>query len=70
MSLNRRTLAVSLFSFNGGVELGQLIFVCAVFPLVYLASTSRWKTHVLSTASVAIAALGAFWFIERAFGMG
>jgi hypothetical protein len=70
MSLNRRTMAVSLFSFNGGVELGQLAFVLVVFPLVYFASTSRWKTHVLSTASVAIAALGVFWFIERAFGMG
>ena len=70
MALTRRTLAVSLFSFNGGVELGQLVFVCAVFPFVYFATTSRWKVYVLSVTSVAIAALGGFWFIERAFGLG
>ncbi len=69
MALTRRTLAISLFSFNGGVELGQLVFVCAVFPLVYLISTSRWKLQFLSASSVAIALLGIFWFVERAFGL-
>ena len=34
MELSRRSLAISLFSFNAGVEIGQLVFVCAVFPLV------------------------------------
>jgi hypothetical protein len=67
MALTRRTLAISLFSFNGGVELGQLAFVCIVFPVVYLATTSRWKKHFLSATSIAIAALGFYWFVQRAF---
>src|SRR5262245_3558809 len=67
MALTRRTLAIGLFSFNGGVELGQLAFVGVVFPLVYYLSASRWKPHFLFTSSAAIAALGFFWFIQRCF---
>jgi hypothetical protein len=60
-------VAISLFSFNGGVELGQLAFVCIVFPLVYFVTASRWKARFLATSSAAIAFLGLFWFVERAF---
>ena len=70
MALSRRTLAVGLFSFNGGVELGQLGFVCIVFPIVLYLSTSRWKPQFLSGSSAAIAALGFFWFIQRCFLAG
>ncbi len=65
MALTRRTLAISLFSFNGGVELGQLTFVSAVFPLVYFIGKSRWKSEFLFAASGLIAALGLFWFAQR-----
>jgi hypothetical protein len=68
MALTRKTLAISLFSFNGGVELGQLAFVSLVFPLVYLATHSRWKHQFLTATSVAIASLGAFWFVQRVIG--
>lgn len=67
MALTRRNLAISLFSFNGGVEIGQLAFVCTVFPLVYYAMKSRWKTYFLTASSMGIAALGLYWFIVRAF---
>lgn len=68
MALTRRTLAISLFSFNGGVELGQLAFVSLVFPLVYFAGKSRWKSQFLCAASALIAALGLFWFVQRLIG--
>jgi hypothetical protein len=70
MALSRRTLAVGLFSFNGGVELGQLGFVCIVFPIVLYLSTSRWKPQFLSASSAAIAGLGFYWFIQRCFLAG
>jgi HupE / UreJ protein len=70
MALSRRTLAVGLFSFNGGVELGQLGFVCIVFPIVLCLSTSRWKPQFLSASSAAIAGLGFYWFIQRCFLAG
>jgi HupE / UreJ protein len=68
MALTRRTLAISLFSFNGGVEVGQLVFVSLVFPLVFLVAGSRWKSQFLSAASALIAALGLFWFVQRLIG--
>jgi hypothetical protein len=70
MALSRRTLAIGLFSFNGGVELGQLGFVCIVFPIVLYLSTSRWKPQFLSASSAAIAGLGFYWFIQRCFLAG
>jgi hypothetical protein len=70
MALSRRTLAVGLFSFNGGVELGQLGFVCIVFPVVLYLSMSRWKPHFLSGSSAVIGGLGFFWFIQRCFLAG
>ena len=70
MALSRRTLAVGLFSFNGGVELGQLGFVCIVFPVVLYLSMSRWKPQFLSGSSAAIGGLGFFWFIQRCFLAG
>jgi hypothetical protein len=68
MVLTRKTLAISLFSFNGGVELGQLAFVSLIFPMAYLATHSRWKAQFLNTTSVAIACLGFFWFVQRVIG--
>ena len=70
MELTRRTLAVSLFSFNIGVEVGQLIFVALLFPLVLYLGQSRWKKHVVAGASVAIMSLGFYWFIQRALFFG
>lgn len=66
IELTRRDLALSLFSFNGGVEIGQLVFVSALFPMVYYATRSRWKKRFLSAASLSIMCLGFYWFIERA----
>jgi HupE / UreJ protein len=67
MELTRRHLAMSLFSFNLGVEAGQLVFVCLVFPLVVLAMKSRWKQRMFAGSSLAIMGLGFYWFVQRAF---
>jgi len=68
MALTRKTLAISLFSFNGGVELGQLGFVSLVFPMVYLTTHSRWKHQFRAATSIAIGCLGLFWFVQRVIG--
>jgi hypothetical protein len=65
MELTRRTLAVSLFSFNIGIEAGQLVFVSLLFPLVLYLGRSRWKDRVMAGASVAIMSLGFYWFVQR-----
>jgi hypothetical protein len=71
MQLPRANLALSLFSFNLGVEIGQLVFVVLLFPaLEDLMKSGRtlWGQPWLRTAiSIAIGLLAAYWFVQRAF---
>ncbi len=67
MGLGQSRLAISLFSFNFGVEIGQLAFVAILFPLLLYIGRTRWKEHVMSVSSVAIMCLGFYWFVSRAF---
>ncbi len=59
-------LARVLVGFNLGVEAGQLAVVATVFPLVSLAQA--WRPALLEVGSAAVAGLGVFWFVSRAFG--
>jgi HupE / UreJ protein len=67
MQLSRSHLALSLFSFNTGVEIGQILFVLVAFPLILYLARSRWRTQITSAVSVAILCLAAYWFVRRAF---
>jgi hydrogenase/urease accessory protein HupE len=70
--LPRQALAWSLFSFNLGVEIGQLGVVLVVSSaLAALRSQSeRLGRQVALVGSAVVAAAGAFWFIERVFFQG
>lgn len=59
------SLATSLLSFNAGIEAGQALLLLAAFPLILLVRRSGWSVPVLRGATVAVAAVGLFWFIER-----
>ena len=67
--LPQEALGWSLFSFNVGVELGQLAIVLVVATaLAY--SRRRWPSAdkwVVIGGSAAVTAAGAFWFVERVF---
>src|SRR5207237_10845284 len=64
MNLPSRALGWSLFSFNLGVEIGQLLVVVAVASaLAALRSRSETASRQLAIAgSVVVMAAGAFWF--------
>ena len=66
MDLPRSSLALSLFSFNAGVEIGQITFVLLIFPLVQDLVSSGWN-RLKPAVSIAIACLAAYWFVQRAF---
>ena len=70
MDLPSRALGWSLFSFNVGVELGQLMVVIAVASaLAAVRARSETAGRRLAVAgSVVVIAAGAFWFVERVFG--
>jgi hydrogenase/urease accessory protein HupE len=69
MELPRRALGWSLFSFNLGVEIGQ-VFVVLVVASLLAAIRSRSETagrYVAVAGSILVIAAGAFWFTERVF---
>ena len=57
----------ALVAFNVGVELGQLSIVLAAFygVAVWFKSPQTYQRVVVIPASLMIAALGLFWFVER-----
>ena len=72
MGLPTGALGWSLFSFNLGVEIGQLaVAVVVASALIGLRSRSEVASQRLATAgSIAVIAVGMFWFIERVFFQG
>jgi len=72
MDLPRRALGWSLFSFNIGVEIGQLFVVVLVATaFTMLRTRSDWSRRHLATAgSIVVIGAGAFWFVQRVFFPG
>jgi hypothetical protein len=69
MSLPPGARALSLVSFNLGVETGQLAVVSAVMPMAYAIRTTRfYRQTVMQWGSSAIAVLAFVWLIQRAVG--
>ncbi|PYQ44190.1 MAG: hypothetical protein DMF77_07725 [Acidobacteria bacterium] len=69
MELPRRALAWSLFSFNVGVEMGQLLVVLAVATaLAALRARSEQAGRRLAVAgSIVVVVAGSLWFVQRLF---
>ena len=64
-------LALSLFGFNLGVEIGQLLVVAVLILLTRpLARYPERLRTVLDLTAIALCYLGIFWFIERSQGLG
>ncbi len=69
MSLPRYALGWSLFSFNLGVEIGQMCIVLAAAPLLaWIGRRSLiLRRRVVTVGAVGVILAGAFWFVQRAF---
>jgi len=70
LALPTPALAVSLVSFNLGVEAGQLVIVAAFLPLAYWSRRSwLYPRLALGAGSLCIAALASIWLIERSLNV-
>lgn len=70
LGLPQGALALALVGFNVGVEVGQLAIVAAFLPLAFwLRGTAFYRVGILTLGSLAIAALAAWWFVQRAFDL-
>jgi hypothetical protein len=67
VGLPQKAIPVALLTFNVGVEIGQLAFVCAA--LVVVAATKHWIPRLPqwshAAPAYAIGAAAAFWTIQR-----
>ena len=72
MDLPRRALGWSLFSFNVGVEIGQLIVVLAVASALILLRTKNETAgrRLAFAGSIVVIVAGSYWFIQRVFFPG
>jgi hypothetical protein len=66
LGLPKGSLALSLVSFNLGVEVGQLAIVAMFLPMAYcLRKSWTYQRLVLVSGSLGIAVLACAWLIER-----
>jgi hypothetical protein len=72
MELPARALGWSLFSFNFGVEIGQLLVVVVVAStFAALRARSAWaRSQLVYAGSIVVIAAGSFWFVQRVFFPG
>jgi len=60
----------SLLAFNLGIEIGQVIFIVACFPILYLLRHVRlYVPVVLYGGSFLLILVSLYWFTKRAFGI-
>jgi len=65
LGLPRGRLALALLGFNLGVEAGQALVVALLLPLLLWLRGSAWEPRTVQAASLAVAAVGCVWLIER-----
>jgi hypothetical protein len=70
LGLPRSEFLTALLCFNAGVELGQLTVIALAFALIGLPFRHKpwYRQRVVIPCSVAIAAIGLFWFVQRVVG--
>ncbi|MEM9744544.1 MAG: HupE/UreJ family protein [Pseudomonadota bacterium] len=69
LTLQVESKAIALIGFNIGVEIGQLVIVAVLFPLLFVLRRYRYVGTVLTPGSLLVAAIALWWFIDRAFAL-
>jgi hypothetical protein len=63
-------LAFALAGFNAGVELGQLLVLALLLPLLALVGARpAFARYGIRAVSAGVAAMGAIWFVVRVTGV-
>jgi hypothetical protein len=67
--LPQAALGWSLFAFNLGVEIGQLLIVAVIAGALLLVrrKSSHAARHIAISGSIAVIVAGVYWFIQRVF---
>jgi len=70
IGLDPARIVTGLIGFNIGVELGQLAVIALAFLTVgvWFGKKDWYRARIANPASIAIAIVGAYWFLERTLG--
>jgi HupE / UreJ protein len=72
IGLPRGDIPLALFTFNIGVEAGQLAFIAAVLGVMQLARQFRIpdivESRLRTVSAYGVGVVAAFWFVERLTG--
>jgi len=60
-------MVLSLLGFNVGVELGQVLIICMVFPILFLIRKQKFYPSIIKFGSIILILISIYWFIERGF---
>ena len=69
MIIPHSELALSLISFNLGVEIGQAAIVTVIFILLQAIKRWSWETQLRYWISMGVAIIGIIWFVERVLSL-
>lgn len=58
-------LGYTLFGFNVGVEIGQILIICAIFPILFFLRKTRFYPKIITWGSVLLILISIYWCIER-----
>lgn len=67
VGVGKNFMTLTLFGFNLGVEIGQLVIICLIFPVLYLIRKLKLYPAFLVGGSVILIFIALYWFIERFF---
>lgn len=67
IGLSGEFMAVSLFGFNLGVEIGQLLIILVLFPALFFMRKTKIYSYSVIIASTALIVLSLIWTYERFF---
>lgn len=55
----------SLFAFNVGIEIGQVIIIALTLPFIYYFRNRTWYPLVIKIIAIGISIVALLWFIQR-----
>ena len=67
LDVSRSSQLLSLLGRNIGIEIGQVVVICLLFPALYMLRRTPVYPLVLNVCSLALAGLAALWTVERLF---
>ncbi len=60
-------MTYSLLGFNLGVEVGQVLIICMIFPVLFLLRRTKFYPYLIFYGSILLIIIAFYWFVERFF---